>query len=173
MTSCHDGEAHADGPLTANGGNSFAAGFRVNVDESYTFSDIWLANSSESDVTIESVTLPKSSGLALVGALVTFPRDPDRGGRGGRSGARGFPPDYLYPMRDAEGADIPPVTKVGRSGVQLALGLVTSTRGESVSPWIDVTYRTEAGDRYALRIPYEVTFCAPRIYYERHPMACG
>jgi hypothetical protein len=166
---CHSaGEVRLQtGPLIANDpASAYSAGFRTNVGEPYTFSDVILRNEGDEPATITDVRLVHPQGMNLLGALIGVTP-----GRDYPSGARGFPPPYSFSLEQAAGAVIPP-TKDSERETLLVVGLKSTDPGIQSALGIEIDYRLPDGTTFTLPVRYSIALCAPRSYFERHKWMC-
>ena len=154
-----DRAASDSGPLVANDpASSYGAGFFVDVNAPYTFSDVLLGNSGEEPITIDSVALINPRGLEIVGTRIgrLTPRDYP-------SGAEGIPPvSYHFNMKPIGAA----VKNIGWSS---RVRMSAAGAGISSATGFLLGYHTSSGGEYTATIRYAVAFCAPRSHWERKP----
>ncbi len=161
-----DRAASDSGPLVANDpASSYGAGFFVDVNAPYTFSDVLLGNSGEEPITIDSVALINPRGLEIVGTRIGTLTTRDY-----PSGADGFPPvSYHFEMQPIGAAPIPPKGAFDQPHVLLIVGMSAAGAGISSATGFLLGYHTSSGGEYTATIRYAVAFCAPRSHWERKP----
>jgi hypothetical protein len=144
-------------------------GFAEDADHTYTFSQVFVRNYGDSDVTIDEVALVDADrGIELVETLAAaLPSAPNRFG-----GADRFPPPYPLDMSEAEGFVVSPTTSGSDGpGVLLILGLRASEDG--IHSFRSVAIDDHVGDEtFRYVFPYALATCSPQDHDLQHPEEC-